>query len=236
MACFLQRQFHHQWQNHGAIFLMKIEPESPRSSPGVLRLNTPAVPHQIQAIILKNCCSRSRSSLFWHGHPNGWSWSTMTGKSVQQWTISNPHLLMTTPLESTPWACVQACTPLKLSSCCKYRVYYTYIMESFLWQPSLHAISTLTSLFCGLIDMNMDDWKKTTYKSLATSPLFVQLKPSSFDLYLPDKESNLKWKKSKQLSRFSAPSLAWSIITMTISHVVPTYLHHLLHLPRKVPN
>jgi hypothetical protein len=34
----------------------KIEPESPRSSAGVLSLNTPAVPHQIQAIKLKNCC------------------------------------------------------------------------------------------------------------------------------------------------------------------------------------
>jgi hypothetical protein len=38
---------------------------------------------------------------------------------------------------------------LKLSSCCKYRVYYTYITESFLQQPSLHAISTLISLYCG---------------------------------------------------------------------------------------
>jgi hypothetical protein len=117
VVCFLQRWFHHWWQNHGAIFLMKIEPESPRSSAGVLSLNTPAVPHQIQAIILKNCSSRSRLSLFQHGHPNGWSWSTMTGKSVRQWTISNPHLLMMTPSESTPWACVQAYTPLKLSSC-----------------------------------------------------------------------------------------------------------------------
>jgi hypothetical protein len=132
MVYFLQRQFHHRWQNHGAVFLMKIEPESPRSSAGVLSLNTPAVPHQIQAIILKNCSSRSRLSLFQHGHPNRWSWSTMTGKSVWQWTISNPHLLMMTPSESTPGACVQACNPLKLSSCCKYKVYYTYISESFL--------------------------------------------------------------------------------------------------------
>jgi hypothetical protein len=119
MVCFLQRLFHHQWQNHGTIFLTKIQPESPRSSAGVLSLNTPAVLHQIQAIILKNYSSRSRLSLFQHGHPNGWSWSTMTGKSVWQWTISNPHLLMMTPSESTPQACVQACTPLKLSSCCK---------------------------------------------------------------------------------------------------------------------
>jgi hypothetical protein len=88
-------------------------------------------------------------SLLKHGHPNGWSWSTTTGKSVQQWTISNPHLFMMTPSESTPRACVQACSPLKLPSCCKYRVYYTYITESFLRQPSLHAISTLTGLFCG---------------------------------------------------------------------------------------
>jgi hypothetical protein len=132
VVCFLQRQFHHQWQNHGTIFLMKIEPESPKSSNGVLSLNTLAVPHHIQAIILKNCSSRSRLSLFQHGHPNGWSSSTMTGKSVWQWTISNPHLLMMTPSESTPQACVEACTPLKLLSCCKYRVYCTYITESFL--------------------------------------------------------------------------------------------------------
>jgi hypothetical protein len=172
MVCFLQRQFHHRWQNHGAIFLTKIELESPRSSASVLSLNTPAVPHQIQAIILKNCSSRSYLSLFQHGHPNGWSWSTMTGKSVRWWTISNPHLLMTTPSESTPRACVQACTPLKLSSCCKYKVYYTYITESFLQQPSLHAISTLTSLFCGLIDTNMEPatqawFKKPTLCSLS---------------------------------------------------------------------
>jgi hypothetical protein len=69
MVCFLQRQFHHQWQNHGTGFLTKIEPESPRSS--LLSLNTPAVLHQIQAIILKKCSSRSRLSLFQHGHPNG---------------------------------------------------------------------------------------------------------------------------------------------------------------------
>jgi hypothetical protein len=83
VVCFLQRRFHHRWQNHGTIFLTKIEPESPRSSAGVLSLITPAVPHQIQAIILKNCSSRSCLSLFQHGHPNGWSWSTMTGKSVR---------------------------------------------------------------------------------------------------------------------------------------------------------
>jgi hypothetical protein len=52
---------------------------------------------------------------------------------------------------------------------------------------------------------------------MVTSPPFVQLKRSSLDLYLPDKESNLKSKRSKQLSRSlhwkqsnkSAPSLAW---------------------------
>jgi hypothetical protein len=129
VVCFLQRWFHHRWQNHGAIFLTKIEPESPTSSAGVLSLNTPALLHQIQAIILKNCSSRSRLNLFQHGHPNRWSWSTMTGKSVWWWTISNPHFLMTTPSESMPRACLQAFTPLKLSSCCKYRVYYTYITE-----------------------------------------------------------------------------------------------------------
>jgi hypothetical protein len=167
VVCFQQRRFHHRWQNHGTVFLTKIEPESPRSSAGVLSLNTPAVPHQIQAIILKNCSSRSRLSLFQHGHPNGWSWLTMTGKSVWQWTISNPHLLMMTPSESMPGACVQACNPLKLSSCCKYRVYYTYITESFLQQPSLHAISTLTSLFCELKDMNMEPATQAWFKKQA---------------------------------------------------------------------
>jgi hypothetical protein len=82
LVCFLQRRFHHRWQNHGTIFLTKIKPECPRSSASVLSLNTPAVLHQIQAIILKNCSSRIRLSLFQHGHPNGWSWLTMTGKSV----------------------------------------------------------------------------------------------------------------------------------------------------------
>jgi hypothetical protein len=111
VVCFLQRQFHHRWENHGAIFLTKIEPESPRSSASMLSLNTPAVPHQIQAIILKNCSPKSHLSLFQHGHPNQWSWLTMTGKSVQWWTISNAHLLIMTPSESTPQACVQACNP-----------------------------------------------------------------------------------------------------------------------------
>jgi hypothetical protein len=81
-VCFLQRQFHHRWQNHGTIFLMKIKPESSRSSAGILSLNTPAVLHQIQTIISKNCSSRSHMSLFQHGHLNRWSWLTMTGKSV----------------------------------------------------------------------------------------------------------------------------------------------------------
>ncbi len=52
------------WQNHGTAFLTKIEPESPRRSAAVLSLNTPAVPHQVQAIILKNCSSRRLLSLF----------------------------------------------------------------------------------------------------------------------------------------------------------------------------
>jgi hypothetical protein len=164
MVCFLQRWFHHRWQNHEIIFLIKIEPESPRSSASVLSLITPVEPHQIRAIILKNCSSRSCLSFFQHGHPNRWSWSTMTGKSVQWWTFSNPYLLMMTLSECTPQACVQAYNPLKLSSCCKYRVYYTYITESFLQQPSLHAISALTSLFCGLIDMNMEPATQAWFK------------------------------------------------------------------------
>jgi hypothetical protein len=96
----------------------------------------------------------------------------MTGKLVWQWTVSNSHLLMMTPSESMPQACLQACSPLKLSSCCKYRVYCTYITESFLQQPSLHAISTLTSLFHGLMDTNMEPatqawFKKPTLCSLS---------------------------------------------------------------------
>jgi hypothetical protein len=80
MVCFLQRQFHHQWQNHGTAFLTKIEPESPRRSAAVLSLNTPAVPHQVQAIILKNCSSRRLLSLFnmviqTDGHGQQWQGS-----------------------------------------------------------------------------------------------------------------------------------------------------------------
>jgi hypothetical protein len=79
---------------------------------------------------------------------------------------------MMTPSESTPRTCLQACSPLKLSSCCKYRVYYTYITESFLRQPSLLSISALTSLFRGLMDMNMEPatqawFKKPTICSLS---------------------------------------------------------------------
>jgi hypothetical protein len=80
MVCFLQSQFHHRWQHHGTVFIKKIKLESPRSSASVLSNNTPAVLHQIQAIFTKNCSSKSRLSLFQHGHPNGWS-PTM-GKSV----------------------------------------------------------------------------------------------------------------------------------------------------------
>jgi hypothetical protein len=79
---------------------------------------------------------------------------------------------MMIPSESMPQACVQACSPLKLSSCCKYRVYYTYITESFLQQPSLHAISALISLCCGLTDTKMEPatqawFKKETLCSLS---------------------------------------------------------------------
>jgi hypothetical protein len=150
ICCFLQSQFHHRWQHHGTVSIKKIKPESPRSSAGVLSHNTPAVLHQIQAIFTKNCSSKSRLILLQHGHPNGWL-PTM-GKSVAQQAISKPHLLMMIPSESTPQACLQACSPLKLSSCCKYRVYYTYITESFLQQPSLHAISALISLYSLLMN------------------------------------------------------------------------------------
>jgi hypothetical protein len=73
-----------------------------------------------------------------------------------------------------PQACLQACSPLKLSSSCKYRVYYTYITESFLQQPSLHAISALISLYCGLTDTKMEPttqawFKKQTLCSLSHS-------------------------------------------------------------------
>jgi hypothetical protein len=170
VVCFLQSQFHHRWQHHGAIFIKKIKPESPRSSSSVLSHNTPAVLHQIQVIFTENCSSKSRLSLFQHGHPIRWL-PTM-GKSDAQQAISKPHLLMMITSESMPQACLQACSPLKLSSCCKYRVYYTYITESFLQQPSLHAISTLISLYCGLTDTKMEPatqawFKKQTLCSLS---------------------------------------------------------------------
>jgi hypothetical protein len=71
-----------------------------------------------------------------------------------------------------PQACLQAFSPFKLSSCCKYRVYYTYITEASLQQPSLHAISTLISLYCGLTDTKMEPatqawFKKQTLCSLS---------------------------------------------------------------------
>ncbi len=82
--------------------------------------------------------------------------------------------------------------------------------------------------------------KETNYKSMETSPPFVQLKPSSLDFYFPNKESNLKSKRSKQLSWLlhqkqsnkSTPLLPWFTITRAIFHVVQTYSHHLPHLPR----
>jgi hypothetical protein len=49
-------------------------------------------------------------------------------------------------------------------------------------------------------------------------------------------EAIVKIATPKTQSNKSAPSLAWSIITKTISHIIPTYSHHLLHVPRKVPN
>ena len=48
VVCFLQRRFHHRWQNHGAIFFTKSEPESPRSSASVLSLNTPGRPRKLK--------------------------------------------------------------------------------------------------------------------------------------------------------------------------------------------
>jgi hypothetical protein len=130
LVCFLQRRFHHRWQTHGTIFRKKIKSESLRSSTRVLSHNTPAVLHQIRATFTENCSSRSHLSLFQHGYPNGWS--TTKGKSVRRPAISIPHLIMMIPSKSMPQACLQACSPLKLSSCCKYRVYYTYITESYI--------------------------------------------------------------------------------------------------------
>jgi hypothetical protein len=71
---------------------------------------------------------------------------------------------MMIPSKSMPRACLQACSPLKLSSCCKYRVYYAYITESFIRQPSLHAISTLTSLSRGLTDTKMEPATQAWFK------------------------------------------------------------------------
>jgi hypothetical protein len=50
VVCFLQRWFHHRWQNHGAIFITKIELESPRSSDGMLSFNTPALSIELLGI------------------------------------------------------------------------------------------------------------------------------------------------------------------------------------------
>jgi hypothetical protein len=66
------------------------------------------------------------------------------------------------------------------------------------------------------LDEILQRLKENNLQVNGESPPFVQLKPSSLDLYLPDKESNLKSKRLKQLSRLlhqkqsnkSAPSLA----------------------------
>jgi hypothetical protein len=160
-------------------------------------------------------------SLFQHGHTNGWSWLAMTRKSVWQWTISNPHLLMTTPSESKPRACLQACSPLKLSCCCKYRVYYTYITESFLQQPSLHAISTLTSLFYGLMDTNMEPTIQAWFK-----------KPTLYSLS-HGKEKNTSESLEIQRGLHDISILITLFLLMTLRPTMidlPDHLHYLTYL------
>jgi hypothetical protein len=63
---------------------------------------------------------------------------------------------------------------------------------------------------------------------MVTSPLFVQLKPSSLDLYLPDKESNLKSKKSKQLSRSLHPKQSLKQVCSFIG-MINYYKDHIPH-------
>ena len=125
-----------------------IETESPRNPAGVLSQYIATVPHRVEAIITDKCSSRSLLSTVRHGHPNGWP--TTTGKSVQRPTNPNLHMLMTIPSESTCNACLQACSPLKLSLCHQNSVYDTYDTMSFLQQPSLHDISVLISLPCAM--------------------------------------------------------------------------------------
>jgi hypothetical protein len=48
--------------------------------------------------------------------------------------------------------------------------------------------------------------------------------------------SNCQDRLTKNSQQVFFHSLAWSIITRTIYHVIPTYSHHLPHLPRKVPD
>jgi hypothetical protein len=45
-----------------------------------------------------------------------------------------------------------------------------------------------------------NDWEKTTYKSIATSPPFAQLKPSSSDLYLPPQQARSQTSHQKSWS------------------------------------
>jgi hypothetical protein len=148
VVCFLRRHAQQEWwQHHGAMPKI-IETESPRNPAGVLSQYIATVPYQVEAIITDKCSSRSLLSTVQHGHRNGWP--TTTGKSVQQPTNHNLHMLMTILSESPCNACLQACSPLKLSLCHQNSVYDTYDTMSFLQQPSLHDISILISLPCAM--------------------------------------------------------------------------------------
>ena len=138
LVCFLQRRFHHRWLLQGAVFTKKTDLKRSRSSASVLSHNTATAPHRVQAIISKSCSSRSRFSLFRHGHPNGWF--TTTGRQPSP----NPHLAVTALSESpSRRVCLQARSPLKKSSLCGG---YIIIEESILQQPSLFAGLADTSL------------------------------------------------------------------------------------------
>ncbi len=100
MLHFLQRHNQHQWHPHGTAAPKIIKPKSPRNLSGMLSHNIPMVPYQIQVIFTNKSSMMSLSSLFPHGHPNGWS--TMTGPSVQQ--LSNPTFIF-------QWGFCQTGTP-----------------------------------------------------------------------------------------------------------------------------
>jgi hypothetical protein len=161
----------HHWVLQGTVFTKKTDLKGSRSFASMLSHNTATTLYRVQAIISKSCSSRSRFSLFRHGHPNGWF--TTTGRQPSP----NPHLAVTALSESPSCqVCLQALSPLKKLSLCAG---YIIIEESILQQLSLFAGLADTSLepattqawFSSPIMCSLSyDKKKNTLKSIEANP------------------------------------------------------------------